>query len=151
GAAQIGFGKSREDRSVLLAASKIDLAHESAEKSRGVDVGAAIGDAVEGEACNRKRAASLLALLHGAPEVAPEGLCSEQTRVWIDDALALERSQNAGELALERLQAHEWKDTLDEMHGIGFDPHQVGQPFVVRRAVVQHADRQVAKAHVLGE
>src|SRR6266849_3242315 len=50
---------------------------------------AAIGDAVEGEACNRKRAAGLIALLHGAPEVAPEGLRSEQARVWIDDALAL--------------------------------------------------------------
>src|SRR6516225_12150699 len=118
GAAQIGLGESCEDRSVLLAASKIDVAHEAAEKSRGIDVGAAIGDAVKGEACNRKRAAGFLALLHGAPEVAPEGLRSEQTRIWIDNALALERSQNAGELALERLQAHEWKDTLDEMHRI---------------------------------
>src|SRR5499433_964512 len=105
GAAQIGLGKSREDRSVLLPAGEIDVAHEAAEKSRGIDVGATIGDAVEGEACNRKRTAGLLAFLHGAPEVAPEGLRSEQTRVWIDDALALERSQNAGELALERLQA----------------------------------------------
>src|SRR5262249_11181833 len=132
-------------------ASEIDVAHEAAEKSSGIDVGATVGDAVEGETCNRKRAAGLLALLHGAPEVAPEGLRSEQTRVWIDDALALERSQNAGELALERLQAHDWKDTLHETHGIGFVPHQVGQPFVVHRAVVQHADRQVAKARVLGE
>src|SRR5947209_11986230 len=101
GAAQIGLGEGREDRTVLFPASEIDVAHEAAEKSRGIDVGAAIGDAVESEACNRKRAAGLLALLHGVPEVASEGLRSEQARVWIDDALALERSQNAGELALE--------------------------------------------------
>src|SRR5262249_39229601 len=69
GAAQIGLGKSREDRSVLLPTGEVDVAHEAAEKSRGIDVGATIGDAVEGEACDRKRAAGLLALLHGAPEV----------------------------------------------------------------------------------
>src|SRR5215813_3189415 len=123
GTTQIGLGKSCEDRSVLLAASEIDVAHEAAEKSRGIHVGATVGDAVEGEACNRKRAAGLLALLHGAPEVAPEGLRGEQTRVRIDDALALERFQNACELGLERLQAHERKDTLDEARWIGFDAH----------------------------
>src|SRR5262249_15560754 len=105
-AAQIGLGESPDGPSVLFAASAIDVGREGAEEASGIDGGATVGDAVEAETCNRKRAAGRLALLHGAPEVAPEGLRSEQTRVWIDDALALERSQNAGELALERLQAH---------------------------------------------
>src|SRR6516164_3892733 len=151
GAAQIGLGEGREDRTVLLLAGEIDAAHEAAEKSRGIDVGAAIGDAFESETCNRKRAASLLALLHRAAEIAQESLRAEQARVGIDDSLAFQRFQSACELALERLQAHEWEDSLDEMHRIGFDAHQVGQTFVVNRGIVQHADRQIAKAYVLGE
>src|SRR6266436_1645424 len=49
GAAQIGLGEGREDRTVLFPAGEIDVAHEAAEKSRGIDVGAAIGDAFESE------------------------------------------------------------------------------------------------------
>ena len=60
GAAQIGLGESREDRSVLLTASEIDLAQEAAEQPRGVDLGAVIGDALESEARNRQRFAGLL-------------------------------------------------------------------------------------------
>src|SRR6516164_10091893 len=130
-ATQIGLGEVSEDRTVQFPASEIDAAHEAAEKSRGIDVGAAIGDAFESETCNGKRAASLLALLHRAAEIAPESLRAEQARVGIDDSLALQRFQNACELALEHLQAHEWKHSLDEMRRIGFDAHQVGQTFVV--------------------
>ena len=67
------------------------------------------------------------------------------------DALGLERFQHALELTLERLQAHEWKDSLDQAHGIAIDPDQIGQPLVIHGGIVQHADRQVAKPHVLGE
>src|SRR6516162_10646478 len=109
GAAQIGLGEGREDRTVLLLAGEIDAAHEAAEKSRGIDVGAAIGDAFESETCNGKRAACLLARLHGAAEIAPESLRAEQARVGVDDSLALQRFQNACELTLEHLQTHEWK------------------------------------------
>src|SRR5262245_45633922 len=112
GTAQIGLGESREDRPVVLPAGEIDAAHEPAEKPRGIGVGAAIGYAFESETRNRERAAGLLALLHRAADVVPEGLRGEQTRVGIDDALALQRFQNTGELALECLQAHEWKDPL---------------------------------------
>ena len=89
--------------------------------------------------------------MHGALEVAPEGRRLEQAGIGIDDALGLERFQDALELTFERLQAHEWKDSLDQAHRIGVDPHQIGQPFVIDRGIVQHADRKVAKSRILGE
>src|SRR5215813_15617518 len=110
GAAKIGLGEGREDRTILLLAGEIDAANEAAEKSRGIDVGAAVGDAFESETCNGKRAAGRFALLHGAAEIAPESLRAEQARVGIDDSFALQRFQNACELVLECLQAHEWED-----------------------------------------
>jgi hypothetical protein len=67
----------------------------------------------------------------------------------IDRLLALERFQRARQVTREGLQAHERQDTLDETHCI--DAYQIGQAFVVRRHIVQHANRQIAKARVLGE
>src|SRR6266540_5738063 len=76
-AAQVGLGEGCKDRSVLFAVREIDVAHEPAEKSRGIDIGAMVGNTVEGKARNSKRRASLLAFLHGALELAPECLRGE--------------------------------------------------------------------------
>ena len=49
------------------------------------------------------------------------------------------------------MQAHERKNALDEARRIAFGAHQIGQAFVVRRSIVQHANGQIAKASVLGK
>src|SRR3977135_4503662 len=121
-AAQIGLGEGREDRSVLLAASEIDVAQEAAEQPGGVQLSAVIGGPLESEARNRQRFAGLLHRLHGAIEIAPERRRVEQAGIRIDDTLGLERFQDALELTLERLQAHEWKDSLDQADGGGIEP-----------------------------
>ena len=54
-------------------------------------------------------------------------------------------------MAFEGLQPHQRQQLLDQKRRIALDPHQVGQPFVVDAGVAEHADRQVAKAHVLGQ
>ena len=95
--------------------------------------------------------AAILRLLNGAVEVAPERRAGEQPGVGIDHAFGLERFQRALEARLERLQPHERQHAVDQAHRIAFDAHQVGQPFVVDTRIVEHADRQVAKARVLGQ
>jgi len=55
------------------------------------------------------------------------------------------------ELAFERLQPHKGQDTLDQSLGIAGHAHQIGQPLVIHRTIVEHADRKVAKARVLGQ
>ena len=59
-AAQIGLGEGREDRSILLTASEINGAQEPAEQPGGVELDAMIGNALEGEACDRQRACQYL-------------------------------------------------------------------------------------------
>ena len=93
GAAQVGFGESREDGAILLPAGEIDVAHQPAEQARGIDMGAAVGDAFEREARDRERAAAVLGLLNGAVEVAPERRASKQAGVGIEHAFGLERFQ----------------------------------------------------------
>src|SRR3954451_23540037 len=124
--AQIGLGEVREDRSILLTASEIDGAQEPAEQPGGVELGAVIGNALESEACDRQRFAGLFGRLNGAIEIAPERRRVKQAGIGIDDALGLERFQHALELTLKCLQAYEWKKSLDQSHGIGIDPEQIG-------------------------
>ena len=107
-------------RSVSVKAARIDPscsrqakstgAQEAAEQPRGVELGAVIGDALESEARDRQRFASMLGRLHGAIEITPERRRVKQAGIGIDDALGLERFQHALELTLERLQAHEWEE-----------------------------------------
>src|SRR3954467_4736714 len=54
-------------------------------------------------------------------------------------------------MAFEGLQPYQRQQLLDQKRRIAFDPYQVRQPFVVDAGVAEHADRQVAKARVLGQ
>ena len=125
----------------MLPAGEVDIAQQPAEQPRGVDIGTAIADPLEGEARNRERCAGLFGLMHGTVEIAPEGLSGEQTGVGVDDTLGLERFQHALELTFECLQTYEGKDTFDQTNRIAFDPHQIGQPFVIHGGIVEQADR----------
>src|SRR4051794_24494954 len=117
-ATQIGLGEGRENRSILLTASEINGAQEPAEQPGGVELDAVIGNALESETCDRQRLASMFGRLNGAIEITPERRHVEQASIRIDDALGLERFQHTLELTLECLQAHEWKESLDQTHGI---------------------------------
>src|SRR3954452_17293192 len=97
-ATQIGLGEGREDRSILLTASEINGAQEAAEQPGGVELDAVVGNALECEACNRQRLASMFGRLNGAIEITPERRHVKQTGIRIDDALGLERFQHALEL-----------------------------------------------------
>ncbi len=44
-------------------------------------------------------------------------------------------------MALERLQAHEGQEPLDQQLSVAFDPHEVGKPVVVHDRAAEHADR----------
>src|SRR5262249_3779562 len=114
---------------------------QTSEESGGIDISAAIANAVQGKACDGEGDARLLGFLHCALELAPEGLWREQTGIRIDGPLALERFQGARQLSFEGMQARERKDALDKPHGIAFDVYQIGEAFVVRCSVVQHANR----------
>ncbi len=105
---------------------------------------------------NEKRATesadtAVLGLSDGAVEIAPERVGAEETGLGIDHAVGLERFQHARELALECLQAHERQHLLDQTHRLAGNAHQIGQTLVVGRAVVEQADRQIAKARILGK
>jgi hypothetical protein len=117
---------------------RIDVAHR--QLNRRVDVNA-VRDAFEREARDRQRAAAILRLPHGALEVAPEGRAFEQAGIGIDDTLGLERLQRSPEACLERLQAHERKQPVDQADGSALDADEIGQPLVVDAGIGQADQR----------
>ena len=69
----------------------------------------------------------------------------------IERAVGLQRFQQPLEVTFERLQAHERDEALDQALRIALHLDQIGQPVVAHRRAAEHADRQVAKARILGQ
>ena len=99
----------------------------------------------------RQRAAAILGLPHRAIEIAPEGGATEQAGVGIKDAFGLERFQHPLEPRFERLQAHERQQPSISRTGSPATRTRLGKPLLIESSVVEHADRQIAEAGVLGE
>ena len=68
GVAQVGVAEREQDRAVVLPAGEIDVAHEPADQTRGIDAGAPVERFVEREAGERQTDAARAGVLDGEAE-----------------------------------------------------------------------------------
>jgi len=150
GAAQVGLGEGRQNRAVLLLASEIDVAHQRLNR-RAASRWARPSFVSSNEKRATERQPPLLSASFTARSRSFQKAWRANNPVAGSSMPSVSRIQQALEMTIERLQAHEREQALDQAFGIAVHLNEVGQPVVAHCWLPSNADRKVAKACILGQ